>query len=311
MRAAFVDTLCELAEEDERIVLLTGDLGFGVLERFADRFGSRFFNAGVAEQNMMGIATGLAEGGMIPFAYSIATFAVLRAYEFVRNGPVLHQLPVRIIGVGAGMEYGALGHTHHAVEDIAVTRPQPGLRVVVPADAGQAKAALRATWQEPGPVYYRLGKDEDARVPGLRDRFDPGRVTVLREGADVLLLSAGSVSIEVVAAAEELAARGVQSTVAVVACPSPAPSDLAALVGRFDLVATVEEHYRVGGIGSLVAETVTDHGYGCRVLRLGLDGVLRPRVGNGRYLRTVHGLDRDGIVATVAEARAGRGTPSA
>src|SRR4051812_22287055 len=118
MRAAFLRTLTELAARDERIVLLTGDLGFAAIEPFKDTFPERFFNVGVAEQNMIGIATGLAEAGFLPFAYSIATFAVLRPFEFIRNGPIMHDLPVRIVGVGGGFEYGHAGPTHHALEDV-------------------------------------------------------------------------------------------------------------------------------------------------------------------------------------------------
>ena len=145
MRATFIRTLVELAEEDKRIVLLTGDLGFTVVEPFAERFPDRFFNVGVAEQNMIGVATGLAEAGFVPFAYSIATFATLRSYEFVRNGPVLHRLPVRIVGVGGGLEYGMNGLTHYALEDIAVMRTQPGMTVLAPADFQQARTALCAS----------------------------------------------------------------------------------------------------------------------------------------------------------------------
>src|SRR5206468_2385099 len=138
MRRSFVDTLIELAECDPRVVLLTGDLGFMVVEPFVERFPDRFFNMGVAEQNMVGVATGLAEAGFIPYVYSIVTFATLRPYEFIRNGPVLHQLPVRIVGVGGGYGYGPAGPTHHGVEDIGVMRMQPGLAVIAPADNRQA-----------------------------------------------------------------------------------------------------------------------------------------------------------------------------
>src|SRR6478672_10951046 len=134
MRAAFARTLTELAERDPRVLLLTGDLGYMALEPFADAHPERFFNVGVAEQNMVGIATGLAEAGFVPFVYSITTFATLRPYEFIRNAPVLHDLPVRIAGVGGGFEYGHAGHTHHGLEDVGVTRLQPGLTVVAPAD---------------------------------------------------------------------------------------------------------------------------------------------------------------------------------
>src|SRR5262245_66613485 len=133
MRRAFVQTLTEIADRDSRILLLTGDLGYMALEPFAEKFPSRFFNVGVAEQNMIGLATGLAEAGFLPFVYSIVTFAALRPYEFIRNGPVLHRLPVRVVGVGGGFEYGTAGPTHHGIEDVGVMRLQPGLPVVAPA----------------------------------------------------------------------------------------------------------------------------------------------------------------------------------
>src|SRR3954447_23056573 len=132
MRGAFANTITELAERDPRVVLLTGDLGYMALEPFSDRFPERFFNIGVAEQNMVGVATGLAEAGFIPFVYSIVTFASLRPYEFIRNGPILHQLPVRIVGIGGGGEYGTAGPTHHGLEDVGIMRIQPGITVIAP-----------------------------------------------------------------------------------------------------------------------------------------------------------------------------------
>src|SRR6266516_2483950 len=122
MRGAFTKAVTELAQRDPRIVLLTGDLGYMALEPFADAFPDRFFNVGVAEQNMIGLATGLAEAGFIPFAYSIATFATMRPYEFLRDGPILHELPVRLVGVGGGLDYGHNGVTHYALEDVALMR---------------------------------------------------------------------------------------------------------------------------------------------------------------------------------------------
>ena len=135
MRKAFVEALCALAAADPRVWLLTADLGWGALEPFAQRFPDRFVNVGVAEQNMLGVATGLAREGCVPFAYSIATFASMRCYEQIRNGPVLHDLPVRIIGMGGAFGYGMAGPTHHALEDVALARAQPNLGIVVPAEA--------------------------------------------------------------------------------------------------------------------------------------------------------------------------------
>src|SRR5213080_1962554 len=155
MRRAFVNTLVELAERDPRVLLLTGDLGYMALEPFAQRFPDRFFNVGVAEQNMVGLATGLAEAGFIPFVYSIVTFASLRPYEFIRNGPILHQLPVRIVGVGGGFDYGHNGATHYALEDVGILRLQRGITVVVPAEDAQIQSMLTETYTLPRPVYYR------------------------------------------------------------------------------------------------------------------------------------------------------------
>src|SRR5881394_3432858 len=130
MRGAFVRTLVELADEDRRIALLTGDLGYMALEPFMERHPDRFFNVGVAEQNMVGVATGLAEAGFVPFVYSIAPFATLRQFEFIRNGPVAHNLPVRVVSVGGGLEYAHNGHSHFGIEDLGVMRTQPNITVV-------------------------------------------------------------------------------------------------------------------------------------------------------------------------------------
>jgi len=305
MRGSFVRTLTELAAEDGRILLLTGDLGYMALEPFSERFPDRFLNVGVAEQNMVGTATGLAEAGFIPFVYSIVTFATLRPYEFIRNGPVWHRLPVRIVGVGGGFEYGPQGVSHHGLEDVGVMRVQPGITVIAPADHRQMASALRATWDLPGPVYYRIGKDDRSEVPGLDGRFTRGRAEVVRSGDDVLLITSGSVAGEATAAADALAGRGVRAAVLVVASVQPAPTDdLVAALARVPLAFTVEAHYLNGGLGSLVAEIIAEHGLGCRLVRCGVrtgaDGVS----GSQRWLHDAHGLSaaalEDAVLAGLA-----------
>jgi transketolase len=303
MRKAFTRTLVELAEADPRIMLLTGDLGYMALEPFSDRFPDRFVNAGVAEQNMVGVATGLAEAGFIPFVYSIVTFASLRPYEFIRNGPVLHQLPVRVVGVGGGFEYGPQGTTHHGLEDLAVMRVQPGMTVIATADHRQHATALRATWDLPGPVYYRIGKDDTTEVPGLDGRFRLGRAELVRPGRDVCLVATGSVAAEAAAAAEMLGARGVDAGCLIVACLQPAPADdIAAALGNVPAALTVEAHYANGGLGSLVSEVVAERGIRCRVRRCAVrttpDGVS----GSQRFMHQVHGLSREALVETALEA---------
>lgn len=297
MRAAFIRKLTELAAGDRRIVLLTGDLGFMAIEPFAEAHPDRFFNVGVAEQNMTGVATGLAEAGLIPFTYSIVTFATLRSYEFIRNGPVLQGLPVRIIGVGGGFEYGSAGPTHYGLEDVAVTRAQPGLTVVAPADHQQAANALAATWDQPGPIYYRLGKDDKSLVPGLKGRFEIGRAQIVSQGLDVCFIAMGAVATEVMVAAEQLRADGVDSTVVVVASVAPPPvEDLAATLSRFRQAITVEAHYEVGGLGSLVAEVIAERGLHCQLTRCAVRESPSGPSGSQAYMQRRYGLDSRSLV---------------
>ena len=297
MRGTFINTLADIAAKDQRIVLLTGDLGFTVLERFAERHPERFFNVGVAEQNMVGLATGMAEAGLIPFCYSIGTFASLRPFEFIRNGPVLHHLPVRVVGLGAGFEYGASGPTHYSLEDIGIMRTQPGLSVIAPADFEQTRAALLATWDSKAPVYYRLGKDDRSTMPGLEGRFSPGRVQQVRDGDDLLIFTCGPISLEVAAAAESLSKDGVECAVVVVASINPVPEkDIAEALGRHRVALTVETHYVTGGLGSMVAEIAADHGLGTRLVRLGVRTGTDGRSGSAAHMHARFGLDRAGII---------------
>jgi transketolase len=303
MRQAFVETLTDLAARDPRILLLTADLGYLALEPFAERHPDRFFNVGVAEQNMVGLATGLAEAGFIPFVYSIVPFAVLRPYEFIRNGPIQHRLPVRIVGVGGGLEYGTNGLSHYGLEDIAVMRTQPGLSVIAPADAPQTRNAVAATWNLPGPVYYRLGKDDKAIVPGLEGRFELGKLQSLRSGPDLLLIAMGSVATEAAAAAQALANRGVSCSLVIAASISPAPVDeLTKLLAHHPVALTVEAHYRVGGLGSLVAEVIAEHDLRCHLVRCGVDSLPDGRIGSQRYLHHRYGLSAEKLVESAIAA---------
>ena len=290
MRNAFVEALVEQAEADDSVVLLTGDLGFTVLEPFAERFPERFFNVGVAEQNMVGLATGLATRGLTPFVYSIATFASMRPYEFIRNGPVLHDLPVRVVGIGGGVDYGTNGPTHHALEDIALMRAQPGLAVLAPADRDQARSAVHALADVDGPAYLRLGKG-GAPVPELEGRFRLGHLEQIGQGTDLAILTYGSVVAEAIAAARLLEGEGLGVTVAVVASLAPAPvEELADLLGSVPLAVTVESHYRTGGLGSLVCEVVGEHGLDCVVRRRGVDALASGPGGGTGWLLEHNGL---------------------
>ncbi|MDA1313147.1 MAG: 1-deoxy-D-xylulose-5-phosphate synthase [Acidobacteria bacterium] len=297
MRKAFIAALVELAEQDPRIVFLTGDLGYLAVEPFAERFPKRFYNVGVAEQNMMGLATGLAEGGMIPFVYSIAPFAILRPYEFFRNGPVQHRLPVRVVGVGGGFEYGPNGFSHYALEDIALMRAQPGVTVVVPADHVQAGNALRVTAGLPGPVYFRLGKDDKTTVPDLNGRFYLGRAQLVVPGDDLLFVALGTAVQQAVAAANVLETHGIDAAIALVDNLTDAhPENLTGLLARYGCVITVEAHYLNGGVGSLVCEIVATEGLDCRVVRCGVARLESGVSGSEAYMLDQHGLSASKLV---------------
>ncbi len=303
MRAAFMQTLTELASQDPRILLLTGDLGYMAVEAFAGKHPGRFINVGVAEQNMIGVASGLAEAGFIPFVYSIVPFAVLRPYEFIRNGPIQHRWPVRIVGVGGGFEYGTNGLSHYGLEDIAVMRAQPGIHVIAPADAQQTRTALLRAWNLPGPVYLRIGKDDRPVVPGLSGQFELGRLQSLSQGSEALIIAMGSVAMEAAAATGALRERNVSCGLAVLAHVNPAPVDhLASLLEMVPLVITVEAHYCAGGAGSLVAEVIAERGLRCRLVRCGVRTLPEAVSGSARFHHQKHGLTAEQLVETVLQS---------
>jgi transketolase len=303
MRKAFIQTLTDMAAQDARILLLTGDLGFMALEPFSERFPGRFFNVGVAEQNMVAMAAGLAEAGFIPFVYSIVTFAVLRPYEMIRNSAVLQRLPVRIVGIGGGMEYGVNGPSHHGLEDVAVLRTQPGITIVAPADTAQVAPAMRQTAGLPGPVYYRLGKNEATCVPGLGERFELGRAQTVGSGTDVLIVALGSITVEAAAAVDLLAAQGIGATLLVVSSLNPSPvADVAAALAHFKVALTVEAHYLNGGLGSFVSEVAAEAGSGCRVVRCGVHDTPGGASGSQEYLYRANHIDRASLAETAMAA---------
>lgn len=303
MRTAFIESILDLAAKDPQILLLTADLGFTVVERFAKAFPKRFVNVGVAEANMIGLATGLALDGWKPYLYSIATFASMRGFEQVRNGPVLHGLPVRIIGIGGGFAYGHAGVTHFALEDYSLYRTLPGIAVFSPADPAQTRSLMEQTAALPGPAYYRIGKGGNAPLPGLDGRFRIDGIERVREGKDVLLLTTGSIATVVAEAASDLERDGVRASVAVAATLNPSPkAALAALAREYPLVVTVEEHFSAGGLGSMAAEVLAGLASRPRLEIIGVESMETGITGSMDFMRRRAGLSRDQIAARVLKA---------
>lgn len=286
MRTAFARMLVELAERDPRVFLLTGDLGFSVLEPFRERFPKRFVNVGVAEQNMLGIAAGLAHSGQIVFVYSIANFPTLRCLEQIRNDVCYHALPVRIVSVGGGLAYGSAGYTHHGVEDIAVMRALPGLSVFAPGDPIETELITSALLDLPGPAYLRLGKAAEPAVHPARPELVPGRAHCLQEGSDLTLIATGGMLFSACEAARELKSQHGLS-VRVLSMHTLKPLDEAAVVRAAQetrLVVTCEEHSCIGGLGSAVADVMAGLSTRARLVKFALPDRASELVGTQSYL---------------------------
>lgn len=256
MRTAFIEQLCELAEQDERIWLVCADLGYSVLEAFSARFPGRYLNAGIAEQNMTGIAAGLALAGKTVFTYSIANFPVMRCLEQVRNDVCYHNLNVKIVSVGGGLAYGSQGYTHHGVEDLAVMSVLPNMTVVAPGDPVEARAATIALTQISGPAYLRLGKAGEPVLHKQEIAFKLGRALHVRQGKDITLISTGGMLETALNAAESLESSG--CSVRLLSMPTVVPLDVEAIrcaALETNGIITIEEHGR-GGLGTMTAEVL-------------------------------------------------------
>lgn len=302
MRDAFVRKLTERAATDPAVMLLVGDLGFGVVADFGETYPRQFLNCGVAEQSMVGIAAGMAAAGRRPFVYSIANFPTLRPLEQIRNDVCYHGLGVTIVSVGAGLAYGSLGYTHHAVEDISILRSLPGMRVYSPADAMECRAAVDEILATPGPAYLRLGKNKEPLMHAEPPDLSQGAPIVVRDGTDVTLLVCGPIIVQALEVAETLSAQGV--SVRVVSCPviKPLNADAvrAAAEGTVGIV-TLEEHTVLGGFGSAVLEAFAVRGWRTPILPLGLDDAATHIIGGQEWLRERAGLATPYVQQRVAD----------
>jgi transketolase len=284
--------------------LLTADLGYSVLEKFRDAYPNRYTNVGVAEQNLIGLAAGLALCGKIVFVYSIANFPTLRCFEQIRNDVCYHQADVKVVAVGGGLGYGAQGYTHHGVEDLAVMRALPGMTVTAPGDPVETRLVTKALAGHAGPAYLRLGKGNEPAVhQQIPSSFQLGKALPLRAGNDIVLMTTGNMLQETVQAADELAQRGVSAQV--LSFPTVKPLDRAAVIAaalRTDAVVSVEEHSVTGGFGSAVADVLAEAGVGCLFRKFGLPDEVHHKIGSQSYMRALAG----NLVTSVEELLARR-----
>ena len=300
MRDVFIRELTALAEKRSDIFLITADLGFGVLDDFARRFPRQFLNVGVAEQNMTAVATGIALEGATVFTYSLGNFPTLRCLEQIRNDACYHQANVKIVSVGGGMSYGAVGPSHHATEDLASLRPLPGITIVAPGERWEAGEAVREIASKPGVAYLRLDKTFAAPSHAVGERFEIGRARKVADGDAVTIVATGGILGEAMRAAEILRAKGAPARV--LSCHTVKPLDreaVAAAARETGGMVVVEEHSIDGGLGGAVAEALIEAAEPPRFFeRIGLRS-FSSAVGSQKYLRSFYGIDAGSIVEKV------------
>ncbi|GAB2718042.1 transketolase family protein [Paenibacillus thermoaerophilus] len=302
MRNAFVRCLTERARTDPRLFVITPDLGFSVWEPFRDAFPDRFLNAGIAEQNAVGMAAGLALSGHVVYVYSIIPFAVMRAYEQIRVDAAYMNLPVRIVGVGAGLAYGGQGATHHGLEDVALMRALPNMTVCCPGDATEARELTRASFDHPGPMYIRLGKSGEPPVHDEAARIPLGGAIELVRGTEVAVLASGTALPLAAEWVRRLRGepRPVSAALASVPTLKPFPiSAVRAYAERGMPIVTVEEHSIVGGLGSAAAEALAEAGFPVPLRRFGLPDRFCHEVGSRSYLLAAAGFHYQSFADTV------------
>src|SRR3990172_6624568 len=301
MRTEFAQTLTKIARQDRNTVLVTGDLGFGVLDEFAREFPTQYFNAGVSEQNMTGLAVGLALEGKIVYTYSIGNFPTLRCLEQIRNDACYHNANVKIVVIGGGLAYGALGMSHQATEDIAIMRALPNMVVVCPCDFAEAVAATHAMIEHEGPLYYRCGYKKEPPIHEKPIEFKLGRAIRVREGAEAAIIFTGTIGNQAVAAADALEKDGIHCRLVSMHTVKPLDNECVVAAAReTGAVITLEEHNAAGGPVGSAAATLLD---ACiqpkKFLTLALPDRYVSQVGSHEWLLDQFGLSAPRIEASV------------
>lgn len=306
MRDTVIKTLIELGKKDKNVELVTGDLGFEVLKSFWETLPDQFINAGIAEQNMTGMAAGMALEGKKVFTYSIGNFPTLRCLEQIRNDCAYHNANVNVICVGGGYVYGSLGMSHHATEDIAILRALPDVTVICPGDPNEAALATKVIANTEGTCYLRLGRGGEQVVNTQMKEFVIGKAYKIRDAKSlpkkVAIFSTGAILEETAKACQMLEEQGIG--VEEYSFPTVKPIDKAVIedcANRFDNIFTVEEHNIIGGFGGAVAEVMAECGAKARLHRIGINDFYCIKVGNQNYLREQVGINADGIINKVKE----------
>ncbi len=299
MRKVFIETLIKLAERDKDIYLLTGDLGFSVLEPFMEKFPRRFINCGVAEQNMVGVAAGMALCGKKPYVYSIVPFVTMRCFEQIRNDVCYQNLNVKIVGIGGGFSYGPLGATHHALEDIAILRALPNINVLCPSDDWETKELVRASYRSRKPSYFRLFSKSEP-IYKKKPKIEIGKPSVVRPGKDGLIVSHGVETAFCLEIAGELAQKGKNFKVVSLHTLKPInKKELLKEIKGIKNIFTIEEHSVIGGLGGALSEVLAESDWQGKFRIIGVPDIFPSCAGKMDYLKKLYSLDKESIVKNI------------
>lgn len=298
MRNAFIKTLIESTRKNDRIMVLTGDLGYSVFEEYIRLFPRNFINCGIMEQSMIGIASGMAMNGYIPIVYSIIPFLVMRGFEQIRNDVCYQNLNVKVVGVGAGFSYGPYGHTHHALEDIALMRTLPNMTVFTPGDPYEAQACTYAMFQIASPAYLRLGKAGEPIFHAQIPKNIMEKPLQIKKGSAGALFTVSTMLSRVIETSKEIEKRyGIQLSIYSFPTIKPLQKDtIVQLVKSYQFVATFEEHFLSGGFGSAIAEILSDAYCTSPLIRFGVPDHFLHKVGKQEYMLDCADLSVETII---------------
>jgi len=299
MRNAFADEVTQLAQQDPRVVLLSGDIGNRLFDTLRAQSTKQFFNCGVAEQNMMGVAAGMGLAGLRPIVYTITPFTTVRCLEQIKVGVAYHRSPVIIVGTGSGLSYASLGPTHHSLEDFAIFRAIPNLQVLAPWDAKSLRSCLKQAHASGIPTYIRIGKKGEPDFTGSDSVPALGKSLTRETGSDICIVAVGTVASEAIQAATILESSGIRAQVELLHTVKPTPIALFELLAtKFTNIITVEEHARIGGLGEAFLSYLASQGLSRRVTALGTGDTFMHVAGTQHFARSYFGIDATSIVTS-------------
>lgn len=303
MNSAYIGKLMELAEKDSSVLHLLADSGTGYDEMFRRNFPNQIFNFGIAEENMVAAAAGMASAGKIPFVFTAGAFLAYRSLEFIRDDVCFQNLNVKIVGMGSGLSWSSLGPTHHTTEDFAVLRAIPNLMILSPATPKQVSECVQVAYEHNGPVYIRIGMNREKEFFDDDYKLDISKHDLIRNGKNMVIYSTGSILEEANKACDALQAEGYEAKLANVVCIKPFETkQILSDAVKFRTIITIEEHSIHGGLGSAVAETLAYNGVGAKVIPIGMKDEFAKGYGTHAIVRKNNGFDAESLCRSIKEA---------